>query len=186
MSFKKIGTIFDKYLAGFPVDKTVSLIHGENGTGKTKVLEKLIEYYTKRGENVIYFPDDRFFQLTADEVESVLVMSAIGEETNIFKKLDMKINTWDYENKEGTFINSGNLQIVNFVGSIMLAPKPSIVIIDNIEKSLHISKQDLIVGLLKSLKNTKKLIAVTYSPSIISDHQLETLHIKNCVNLRDD
>lgn len=182
--FKDIGVLFGKYPVRFPVEQKVSIIHGYNGTGKTKVLELLNDYYKKQGESVLYFPVDRIFNLSEEEVESIIVMSAMLNEKDIFSMLDIQLQPWDYEGKKGKYIDSGYLQIVNFVGTIMLAKKPSIVIIDNVERGLHPLIRKIFLRAILALKNTKKLIVSTYSPEIITNLEKYVIHIEQCVKLR--
>lgn len=185
---EEIGVLFNKYPVIFPKsilenNETIA-IHGENGSGKTKTLELLAEYYKNKGENVIYFPVERIFNLTSEQVESMLVMSSILDENDIFKKLDIQLNPWDYENQQGNYISSGYLQLVNFIGTIMFAKKESIVLIDTIEINLHYSIKQIILDVLSKLDNTKKLIATIYQPETISKNNCQAIHIKKFVELK--
>lgn len=184
MSYVDVGLAFDKYPIKFPVEQPISIIYGENGTGKTKTLEALVEYYESQGENVLYFPHERIFNLSEEEVEAMIVMAAITDEVDIFTKLDIKLNKWDYANKKGEFVGSGYLQVVNYIGTIYHAKTPSIVIIDGIERSLHINLMRYIIGVIDKLPNTKKLIATTHSPDVFNNNMKEEyVPVGNCVKL---
>jgi AAA15 family ATPase/GTPase len=179
--------LFDKYPIKFPVDEKLSVIYGYNGTGKTYTLEALKEYFEEQGENVIYFPTDRYFNLSEDEVDAIMVMATLTDDKNIFSRFGINLQPWDYADRKDTYIDSGYLQVVNFVGTIMLAKKPSIVLIDTVERSLHVSLKRIFLKALMRLDNTKKLIVTAYSPEVFDDlydydGEYE-VPIKKCVNI---
>ncbi|MNJ90258.1 hypothetical protein D3C87_78530 [compost metagenome] len=187
MTKKFIGNIFDKYPLTFDTENEISIIHGFNGTGKTKSLEMLKDYFEKQGENVIYFPSDRKFNLTKEQVESLEVMWSLADKDffEMFNiRYDFKIQPWDIEDAYDKRITSGMLNIISFIGTIMLAEKPSVVIIDSIETSLHPIIAKEIVGDLFQHKKVKKLIVTAYRPEVWQKHLDKVHDIKNLVNIR--
>lgn len=187
MTKKFIGNIFGKYPLTFDTENDISIIHGFNGTGKTKALEMLRNYFEEQGENVIYFPSDRKFNLTKDQVESLEVMWSLTDRNfyEMFdRRYDFKIHPWDMEGVYGERIKSGMLNIISFFGTLMLAEKPSVVIIDSIETSIHpVIAKELVSDLFQH-KNVKKLIVTAYRPEVWSKHVTNTISIKELVDIR--
>lgn len=179
-----IGKLFERYDVEFPVENTLSVIHGTNGTGKTKTLELLKEYFEEKGENVIYFEADRNFTVKEEDVKALMMTNILLEENDPFTKCGIKLEKLHFFDQYGEHITSGFMQLINLFCNIYFAEKDSIIIIDNIERSLHISIQRIIIDVLLDIKKVKKLIVVTYSPSIVAEcSKDEVVDIKNCVKI---
>ncbi|MDF2533912.1 MAG: hypothetical protein K0R18_69 [Bacillales bacterium] len=175
--------LFNKYPVKFPLKDRVSIIHGLNGTGKTKTLEVLVEYFKEQGEHVIYFPSDRVFSFDIDEVEALEVMWAMTDEQNILKKYGFHIYPWDINDMKGQYIDSGMLQLINLFGTLAFLDKPSVIIIDTLERSLHAVIRRSILKDLMAVPKIHKLIVTSYSPEVYRDFEDFTINIRECVQL---
>ena len=135
--FEMDRKLFNKYQIEFPLnDKTVIII-GPNGSGKTKLLENVRDYFYEKGENVLYFPNDRLLTITyedyqnaVDKLDSIVLANTLGEKkfTNIIKKWklseqDNPTLKRDLEYQYGTYINSGSMQATNFLTKIVIILK---------------------------------------------------------------
>jgi predicted ATP-dependent endonuclease of OLD family len=174
--------LFNKYPVKFPIEEDLIILIGENGTGKTKTLEAVNEYFKEHGENTLYFPYNRKLTVTKEDIIKTKSMSKLLN-INIFDTFDIKLNRLQYI-KKGTFINSGFVQIINFITNIMFLKEESIILIDLPEKSLHTTIRRKFINEIQKLPNIKKLIIVTHSPEIIVENSGSAIDIEYCVKLR--
>ncbi|MFW6007688.1 MAG: hypothetical protein ACOCP8_00370 [archaeon] len=181
---KYIGKLFNKYKVNFPIEEDIVIIIGMNGTGKTKTLELLRNYYLNNKDNVLYFPSDRILTITKDDAESVetsieTMLKLMGSQYPIYFK--------DYRNfkytKKGEYINNGILQFQNFVTNIALGGKNLKVLIDMPEINLDLNKENLFIKTLTLFSNIKQLVIVTHSPSIMSTYSDKAYDIEKIVNI---
>jgi predicted ATP-binding protein involved in virulence len=180
---KHIGKLFNRYDVNFPVDESLTIVIGSNGSGKTKTLELVTEYFTKKGENVLYFPSDRYLSIDQDQIDSVLTMHKLID-NNVFERFG--INHVNLNHYEKGYITSGHVQIMNMLCPIMLNPdREYVVIIDEPERNLHLTNKRKIVDVIYDLKNVKKLILSTHSPEVVGSYRNETRDMKEIVNLYD-
>lgn len=186
MISKEDFILLDEKLFGnkveFPINEDLVIIHGYNGTGKTKTLEILKRYFEKQNENVIYFDIDRCLNITKEQAVGVITMYNLMSD-NPLKKIDISLDDFRYFPKIGEYINNGHLQIINMITQIELANKQSIVLIDCPEINLHISLRKLFINIITSMNKVKKLIVVTHSPEIITYNLDNAIDIENCVKL---
>lgn len=181
MNFIHLGrSLFGKEVK-FPINNKISIIIGKNGTGKTKLLELLFDYYKEKNEEVLYFPEYRKFEFTKEDVLNVKTMLDMMN-NNIFKEYDITEKNIEMIIKflpnKGEFISSGKAQIINFICKIVLSKNP-IVMIDFPETNLDISSRETLIDNLLSL-NIKKLIVVTHDPVIVSDYENCIVQIEDC------
>ena len=144
--------LFNLYPINFPLKNELSIIIGSNGSGKTKLLEILNRHYQSKNTNVIYFSDQRRFEVKEDDFMNHYLMWKLTEQDN-----------------KNEFIYSGITQLVNFFGKILMAKKNTIVLIDEVERNLHIAIQHDLLNSLLTMSNIKKLIVTTHSPAIIGN-----------------
>lgn len=175
MKMEKIATLVNGYDLYFPIENEVSILIGENGSGKTLSLEALVSYYEEKGENVLYFPEDRGINLPVQRMIQ-LMEEEMEKETNIYKKFHISLNAHDFSSYDPTIVTAGKVQIINFITTIQNELLPSIVIIDFPEKNVDIESQRHIVKTLYEMDNVQQIIVTTHSPCIlgdISEHALE-------------
>lgn len=184
-----IGKLFNKYDVNVPIKDRLNIIIGDNGSGKTKVLELLKDYYIENGENVLYFSSDRFIEFGKEDMDAYDVSEKLLGKNSLRERIELAYDISDpfsYEEIEyGKHIDCGYLQLINFFYKIAIDPRDNlIVIIDYIERSLHLLiKRQIINDLLKFLK-IKNMIISIYSPSIVENgHQDKFISIEDCVKL---
>lgn len=183
-----IGKIFNKYPVNFDMDRKVTIITGLNGSGKTKTLELLNDYFINKGENVLFFPARRRLTITKEDIEKLDTMSKLLNENTLKDLIEKRYDISDpfaFEHcKHGQYINSGYLQLINFWYNIALFEKQDvIVLIDLIEVSLHPLIQEVFIQGLLEFNKIKKLIITTHSPFIIQEFKDEVINIKECLEL---
>lgn len=171
--------LFGEVEVSFPVDDELAILIGLNGSGKSLTLQLLKEYWEDQGEEVLYFPDERFFTKEACDSLWYLV------ENDLLDKYKLQKDMMKPKEMEGRFIHAGYYQLLNFFGTIMSHfekyNKEVIVIIDEPERNLHISHQSKLLSDIFSLNNVKKLVVATHSPEIISNHFENVLEIEGCL-----
>lgn len=176
--------LFGEYPVKFPVNEPLLAIHGTNGTGKTKTLELLKEYFEEQGEHVIYFGHERYFDLTKDQILASSVAYSLMEDKNVFEKHRLNIDDPYLEMYIGQKISSGMIQMINFICTIVLAPENCVVLIDTPESNLDMYKKRDFVDIIRKIDNVKKLILVTHHPEIIGDlsWKNQIVNIENCID----
>lgn len=177
--------LFGRYPVKFPINEPLIAIHGTNGTGKTKTLEALKEYFEEQGENVVYFDADRYLDLTKDQIISYSVAYNLMQDKNVFEKHRLNIDDPYLEMYIGQRIRSGMIQMINFICTIVAAPENCVVLIDTPESNLDMYKKREFVDIIKGIDNVKKLILVTHHPEIIGEMSWKNqiVDIKDCVNI---
>jgi predicted ATP-dependent endonuclease of OLD family len=181
---KHIGKLFDKYDVNFPIDDPLIIITGMNGSGKTKVLELVNEYFKEKSEDVLFFETERCLSINQDQIDSVLTMSKLIN-NNVFEKFGIeRVNLNHYEKG---IITSGHVQIMNMLCPIILNPdKNYVVIIDEPERNLHLSNRIKLIDVIYDLKNVKKLIVSTHSPEVVGNYRNETYKIEKFVDINKE
>lgn len=174
--------LFGHYEVKFPINRDLVALYGSNGTGKTLTLEIVKRYFESQGENVIYFPAERSFSVTEEEVASVMMMHMLLGDS-VFQKYGIEFEKLKPFPRVGDYIGSGFHQVINMFCKIALSGDDPIVLMDMPERSLHIHiKRSFIDDLLK-FKKIKKLIVITHSPEVISNNYESWVNIENCINL---
>ena len=182
-----IGKIFNCDL-NFPIENDISILIGTNGSGKTHTLNYLKQYFENNGENVLYFPDYRYFTSepykTKDIINSFIVMKKLTNEIIHINSdyLEYDLNKlYSYHNKP---IYNGIIQWINFMGNILLDQRnDKIVIIDTPETNMDITLRRQLLDDILSIGSIKKLIVCTHAPEIIGDRYDYIVNIDNCLNL---
>ena len=187
-----IGEIFNKSF-NFPIENRLSIIIGMNGTGKTLALRKLKEYFEQNNENVVYFPEPEKRILYGDpqEIKTILHnnfdLELLNPENTIKNNFNMAYLNYAIDNIENylnDYIDSGYIQIINFLYHILRAEKESIILIDTPETNFDIIVQHNLLDYILSLCTVKKLIVCTHSPSIINNNwDSSIVEIENCIKL---
>lgn len=183
-----IGNLFETHAVNVDIDNNLIIFTGMNGSGKTETMKLLQQYFKDNGEHVIYFPEDRILQINEKDMLSIDVANALLGQCSLKKSIEKRYDIEDqfaFEGcKKGEFINSGYLQLINFFYYLSACcNSDSIVIIDNIERSLHMIIQKVLLEDMLGLFNMKKLIITTYSPMIIKEHRKNVVDITDCVKL---
>lgn len=159
--------VFDKYPIKFPKDDSLVAIIGENNSGKTIMLRALKKYYEEHNENVLFFPSDRIFTVDPDYILARRTASQLVEEIdlseNINRKYDLTLHPWDIERRKDTYIDNGLLQLYNFYYNIDQLTRPSVILIDNMERNLHTKIRQTLAKHLYTLPQVKKIIFTTYT-----------------------
>lgn len=181
--------LFNQYPICWPFEDKLTIITGINSGGKTKLLESMSDYFTEQHEYVLYFPVDRQlnidfynFKMAWDKLDSLNIMNRLSEsdyDYDFTQKWSIDMYTLEVYLKmhQYTYINTGLYQAINFVVNIMNSNHNNIVMIDMPEKNLDMYKKRSILNDLLILPNVKKLIVVTHSPEIISNHMEYTWDI---------
>ena len=94
--------LFDSYPIKFPINDGMVIIVGPNGTGKTRLLESMRDYFYDNGENVLYFPNYRKstityddYQNAVDKIDSIALANKLSEKSY---NIDL-VKNGDYLNK---------------------------------------------------------------------------------------
>lgn len=187
--------LFHKYPISWPLDEKLTIITGVNGSGKTKLLESMSEYFIQQQENVLYFPVDRIlnidffsFKTAWDKLESINIMNKLCDDDydyDLTKKWSINIYALEIYLKMNQYnnIDSGLYQAINFIVNIMNYGDNVIAIIDMLEKNLDMYKKKSIIEDLLHLPNIKKLIVATHSPEVISRHMAHSWDISELCNI---
>jgi AAA15 family ATPase/GTPase len=181
---KYLGELFDEHPVHFPLDSELIMLTGENGTGKTKVLEMVKDYFEGRGDNVLYFPHDRRFTASKKSIKKLLMEERMNN--NFLKKMDIDISSYLKFNyiDRGMMISSGIEQLLNFFGNIMDEREDKVVIIDCPERSLHISTLRTLIDCMLDTGKIEKLFIVTNYPFLIGNKYMpDIMPIEECVEL---
>ncbi|MDA1675245.1 ATP-binding protein [Bacillus cereus group sp. TH152-1LC] len=167
--------LFNQFEVQFPVDNDLTILIGNNGTGKTTLLKMLKDYYESEEKFVLYFPEQRIFNKSiSNSLWYLLIEDKLAKYGVDVKYLDIK-------QIEDEYIYSGFHQIVNFFGSIMTTEEDDIVvIIDEPERHLSIEFQEMLINDLIQLPNVCKVIVASHSPFIASNHMSKMLSIGAC------
>jgi len=176
--------LWDLYDIQFPVEKEKVFIHGMNGSGKTHTLLHLKSYFEESGENVLYFPDERVFLLDPEECNKIIrkhggLRAMFGMKEGFIGEHEIDPKQLHLEREYGTYIRRGKVQLINFFCSIMMLEKESVVIIDEPERNLHLMSQNSLISDLLKLRNVKKIIVATHSPSIISHSMQDAFNVES-------
>lgn len=164
----------------FPLEKDLIILIGENGTYKTKTLEKIKSYFQENGEKVLYFSEERFVNFTKEDIENWLIVDTLSSK-NLSAEYDLnKILNYKFPVK-GSFIKEGSFQLVNFFYNIYKQEEKFNLIIDTPETNIHLSRKKNLINDLLSLDSVNKLIVATHCPSIIADN-----YTNDCVFSTDE
>jgi predicted ATPase len=178
-----------------PMDyEGIVVIIGENGSGKTKLLEAMRDYYIGKNENVVYFPYERTLDITytqykeaVEKLDTLEVMNKLSENglnLNLVKKWNLEnIQEFDFIIAQDRYIQSGTMQAANFLTKITLAKEKSIVMIDFPEISLDCMKKRSFIDDIWNIPNIGQLIIVTHCPEIVSNHRDEIWEIEQLCDI---
>lgn len=192
--------LFDSYPIKFLINDRMVIIVGPNGTGKTRLLESMRDYFYENGENVLYFPNYRKstityddYQNAVDKIDSIALANKLSEKSyNIDLVKKWRLSKQDYPTLErdlefqyGSYINSGTIQAANFLTKIVNGGENLIVIIDLPEVSLdHLKRRTLLKDIF-NIPNVMQLIVVTHCPEILGEHEDCTWDIKTLCDISE-
>lgn len=171
------GKLFDCFTIRFPEEKRFVALHGRNGSYKTHTLAFLADYWRSKGEHVLYFPEERWFTVTKEDVERarsvaevpVRLRNLVGStrsKKDAFGLFDEFID-WDaIPYPTGERITSGTPQLTNLLTRVVLAPPGAVVLIDEPERHLHMMVSMKLVSALLQ-QPLKRLVVATHSPDIV-------------------
>lgn len=186
MKMTSIGRrLWEQYDVSFPTEERLIALLGNNGSGKTQLLNHLASYYEERGERVIYLSDDRYFELPFSMCERIYrqrvglrqLVGVMGSYVETFE-LDLVILEQQPTPRP---ITQGKEQLWNFFLSVYAEPSDCILIIDEPEQNLSLTYQDALVRELLALTPVKQLIVATHSPSILSGNLANVIHVNACL-----
>jgi AAA15 family ATPase/GTPase len=150
--------------------KQVNILVGENGLGKTRLLNKihfdnilethLITIVETNGVNV---PDLYYGILSVGT--GVLI-----EVINWYKKLTNKQLKLDFNYEEYFFSSKGERYLLDLLANIYVRPKNSTVLIDDIEQNLHITIRKELLDFLIEQRPDLQFTITTHCPSFIGGH----------------
>lgn len=186
-----IGKLFDNYDIDFPIEKDLSIIIGENDSGKTQILYLLKEYFENLGENVVLLSENRKVMIDEDDILNIDISNKLMYKNSLKQTIEHRYDINDpfvFDNhKKGDYIKSGYMQLLNMYYYLALQPNDSIIMIDIIEINLHVILQAVIVNDLIKIFNFKKLIITTHSLEVIKwIDKNNVISIQNIVKLHND
>lgn len=178
--------IFGEYEVNFPLEERVSVLIGGNGSGKTKILELLSRHFEKKDKKVIYLSDSRTFSFSdKDAYWLIFEEETASKDKSLFRKYDIQSDMLDIVDMEGRFIYSGKVQLANLFCLLQSHRNEQItVIIDEIEKNVHLTHHRSLIKDILKYENVEKLIVSTHSPCVL-DHWSDTyvVEAEKCVQL---
>ncbi len=146
---EKINQEFDTKLVEYARDENLNLL-------KDKLLEK------NKNINIIYNNRDIFKNKINEFFKNTGKSIKLDENNSIIFKLDDKNSLTPYQ------LSSGEKQILIIMLSIMLLDnKPTIILMDEPEISLHVEWQMIFIKTLLELNSNLQIIIATHSPDII-------------------
>lgn len=154
----------------------ITILEGINGCGKTRLLKQL-EYHLSKDYNIIFFSDHRTMNFSKNDIDSIDIMLKLQNIESFKNRIEMAYNIQDpfalNDTFKGSKITCGYIQLLNFFYTIYIKisnVKKNIVIIDNIELSLHpLILVRLINDIIKEF-NIHKLIISTHSHHLIQNY----------------
>lgn len=169
--------IYDGKPIFFPIDNEISIVFGQNGSGKTLLLQELYQYFLDQKQNVIYLPDERIFDITEGEALRIIYQEKMKNPNNIFDKYDVNVDLLDLSSQEWNYIRSGHMQIVYMCCKVLSASENTVVLIDEPERNLHLEFQQTLISDLMAIPQITKIVAATHSPAVICEKWVD---IKDC------
>ncbi len=149
-------------------EQKINVILGKNGVGKTTLLKCIIgEYKLNEGtinsdKNIVYIPDEPFFQSELKVKEYISFLSSVSG-SEFVNRLNNYIKLFELENLGNYFIKElSKGQKHKFAYSIALATKSNIYIFDEPLLYLDIESQKILNNTLINLaKNENKTLIIT-------------------------
>jgi predicted ATP-dependent endonuclease of OLD family len=177
--------IFDAYEVSFPLENKLSIVIGENGTGKTQILKALKRHFEEENKKVIYLGDNRHFSFSEKDAYWLMFEEeTIMKQESVFKKYDIQSDKLDIKDMEGEFIYSGKVQLANLFCLLQQSRKEKvIVVIDEPERNISLGHQSAMLEDILKYPNVEKLIVSTHSPEILSKWYDEAVLANDCVRL---
>jgi predicted ATP-dependent endonuclease of OLD family len=170
--------IFDAYEVSFPLENKLSIVIGENGTGKTQILKALKRHFEEENKKVIYLGDNHLSKEMRNIDDNVM------KQESVFKKYDIQSDKLDIKDMEGEFIYSGKVQLANLFCLLQQSRKEKvIVVIDEPERNISLGHQSAMLEDILKYPNVEKLIVSTHSPEILSKWYDEAVLANDCVRL---
>jgi predicted ATP-dependent endonuclease of OLD family len=129
--------------------------------------------------------------ITQDEFDKSSVMAQLSGADNIWSIITESYDIfdplfWNFH-QTGQWITDGTSQIYNFFFSIFSDHRKDLVVmIDSIERNLHVLVLRKIIRDITGLKKVKKLIVVTHSPEVVGEWWDNTYDIKKIVDIYAD
>ncbi len=147
--------------------RPITIIYGFNNTGKTTLIKQLYNDL-KLSNNTIFFPSNRKFGFSKEEIDSIDTINSLNNNVNIIDFIKTRYSIEDFfalENiKKHSFITSGYLQVVNYIYTIALheGSPDTILLIDNFELNLHpLLLNKLLIDFI-NIFNVKHVIVTTF------------------------
>lgn len=172
--------LYEEMTVSFPMEEDLTILVGENGSGKTNLLKLLKEHWEEEGKEVLYFPAERLFTKKAHTSLWYLF------DDKLLTKYNLKKDLMHPAEMEGHYIHSGYYQILNFFGTIMnhleQVNKEVIVIIDEPERNMQLENQSMLLEDILSMGLVNKLVVATHSPFIIDKNWRDkVINVENCL-----
>lgn len=186
-----IGKMFNKDVF-VESERKLTIVIGENGTGKTYFLDTLNDFFKSRDEKVLYFREDRYFHFedekdVVDTLESAEVLNSIiagGREKIDLDKMKFELNHLkQYKDK---YISSGGIQWINFLYNFEKAEQDTNLLIDLPERNLDFMKTNAFLDKVLTYDKFKRIFIATHSPTIIKNHFDNTIDIDLILGREED
>lgn len=137
-------------------------------------LYKAAKLLIQDGEKVLFFPKEKTYQVSKEEVESILLAEQLSEEEgsvmNFLEECDIQLFDWDLDKiVKGEKIRDGYMNVANYHFTLARNPN-SYVIVDTIEQGLHPLIVKPLVHQLSQI--SKGLIITTHHWSLKNDRRL--------------
>ena len=176
--YSYIGKIFNEYNVKFPLENKLSIIIGENGTGKTKSLECLYDYLIENEDcKTIFLEEYRFKLFNKDDIASLKMLIKLQE-----IEIDDSCFNIDHNYYQlGEFLTSGKEQFLNMLYAASKCINGNL-LIDLPESNLSLHLQGQLINTLLSF-DLKRLVIVTHSPEILGNYYDKAIEIDDIVKL---
>ena len=135
----------------------------------------LLDYCKKNNidlnsDEVLYFPIDRKILVSRDEIDAYDIMNKLTDGLSLRESIERAFDVSDPFKWEdwtlGADINCGYEQILNFLFVVSFKKRDTIVI-DRIEKNLHVTTALYLIKILIDDLKIKNVIITTYQDTII-------------------
>lgn len=185
-----IGKMFNKDVF-IDENRRLTIVIGENGAGKTYLLDTLNDFFKERNENVLYLGEDRYFHFedekdVIDTLESAEVLNGItGIKDRInLDKMSFELNHLiQYKDK---YISSGSIQWINFLYNFEKAEQDTNLLIDLPERNLDFMKSNAFLNKVLSYDKFKRIFIATHSPTLIKNSFDDAIDIDLILSREED
>jgi predicted ATP-dependent endonuclease of OLD family len=140
------------------------------GFSRSESLSHLAEELKEMGENVIYVPVKRMFDLEHGQIQR-LYESQRQNPDNLFDKNRVKMLVLDFKGQYKRPIYTAFLQLAYMISLALLAKEKTTMLIEMPEMDLHESFHKTILSDLMSISSIKRIIVTTKSSLIVSANE---------------